>query len=117
MLEKIIAGTAEADTASPEMLFRAVFATLCEYQQTGRKPGAEHWMQDTREYRPLLVRDVIAAWREAAPGATVFPWHEDFVLRLWVKTRKLKNVTKRSLCEMFDVPVPDRWKSDDDCDE
>jgi hypothetical protein len=98
------------DFADPQILKDAIFAVLADYVRKGKKPGAEHWQSDTRWKRPELCNDIRQAWMVVLNNDKVlFPWHEDFVNFVWVKSRKMKAQEKVDRCMQLGIDVPDQW--------
>jgi|WetSurMetagenome_2_1015567.scaffolds.fasta_scaffold38137_2 hypothetical protein len=91
--------------ADPDILLNAVAVVQAKFEAENRKPGAEKWQADTRKYRPLLVAEIVAEWERISGCDEVFPWHEDYVLDVWVSFRKMKDQQKQLMWEHFGVSV------------
>ena len=119
MVQRILIGMAKPKTSADDHfalsdadnLLQATFRVLHRYQMEDMKPGAEHWQADTRWKRPQLVADIRAAWLDIMGADCLLPWHDDYLVYCWVGLRKCGNAHKRSLCEFFDLPVPEKWMS------
>ena len=98
------------DFADPQILREAVFAVLADYVKKGKKPGADYWQSDTRWKRPELCDDIRQAWMEVlGSDDALFPWHEDFVISEWVRSRKMNAQDKVDLCIELHIDVPNQW--------
>jgi len=98
------------DFADPQILRDAVFAVLADYVKKGKKPGADYWQSDTRWKRRELCDDVRQAWMEVlGSDDEVFPWHDDFVISEWVRSRKMNTPDKVELCMDLGINIPDQW--------
>lgn len=63
-------------------------------------PGAEKWAWSTRLHRPAIVREIMHVWCELAgcdAEDDVFPFHESYVIRMWVEVRKFGSDKKERL--------------------
>lgn len=101
----------QLELAEPDLLLRSVFTVLARYQIEGLEPGAEHWISESRRYRPKMIGDVFDVWSALTGTDVLFPWHDDYVASMWVNIRKLRNDVKRELCKFYGLDIPDKWKS------
>lgn len=95
--------------ADPDRLFAAVWAVLARYQENDLEPGAEHWQADTRYMRPRLVEDIRQEWLRIVGRAELFPWHDDFVVHVWVSSRKCSKAAKVDICQALGIQIPSKW--------
>lgn len=96
----------KANKAEPDLLLHAVAIQMARYEQERKQPGAEKWQSDTRRYRPTLVSDIMDEWARLAGTDEVFPWHDDYVLEVWVSFRKMVKPLKVQWFEYYGIPVP-----------
>ena len=97
------------DKADPELLWRSVAGVMASYYTHHLQPGAEKWQSDTRIWRPKLIGDITAEWSHHTGTDVVFPWHDDYVLEVWVKFRKLTKDLKRDHWQHFHIVLPPQW--------
>jgi len=84
--------------ADPKYLVVAVMDIHDDFQRDGQKPGSEHWTTDTRYYRPTMCDAVCQRWCELTGRDTAdFPFHQDFVVQVWVMFRKESESNKVAL--------------------
>jgi hypothetical protein len=96
------------DKADPDALLQAVAVVNANYDRNGKKPGAEHWQNDTRRYRHEMIGDVFLEWSRIAGTDVVFPWHDDYVAEVWVSFRKMALPQRILMWEFFGIEVPQR---------
>ncbi len=105
-------GNEKFKNADPQPLRRAMFRVLVEWENSGKRPGAECWQSDTRHKRPELVDAIRRQWyREIGTDDLIFPWHDDYVLFCWVGLRKLGRSEKQQMCDWLNIEVPESWKA------
>lgn len=67
-----------------------------EFETNGRKPGAEHWANETRYYRPQMCELVCGRWCQlTGHDRDEFPFHSDFIVQVWLAFRKDDEKNKR----------------------
>lgn len=98
--------------ADPKLLWRSVAVVMARYYTNKLQPGAEKWQSDTRAWRPKLVAEIAAEWSRHARTDVMFPWHDDYVMDVWVKFRKLTDPVKQAHWEHFCIELPPQWKTD-----
>jgi hypothetical protein len=106
-------GNEKFKNADPQPLRRAMFRVLVEWENSGKRPGAECWQSDTRHKRPELVDAIRREWyREIGTDDLIFPWHDDFVMLGFVAIRKMSVTQKRDMCKYLEVQIPAAWSGD-----
>jgi hypothetical protein len=71
-------------------ILTAVVRVHDAYETSGLKPGAEAWVTNTRNHRTKLLDDVTEVFcRCSGSDPDWFPYHEDYVCRVWTWFRKL----------------------------
>ncbi len=99
-------------SSTTQPLRRAMFRVLVEWENTGKRPGAECWQSDTRHKRPELVDAIRREWyREIGKEDLIFPWHDDYVLSCWVDLQNLERSEKQQMCDWLNIEVPEAWKA------
>jgi hypothetical protein len=80
-------------------LVRAVIVVFDRFTSEGKEPGADSWIVDTRHARPQMIRDVIDEWRDIceATDGEIFPFHDDYVCRLWSAYRRNGEKNKEAI--------------------
>lgn len=108
----------EFDDADPARLLRAVARVYADYERAGKKPGAEHWVTDTRGMRVSLVRDVLDAWKRDVgitdEAYSLLPWHDDYVAKTWTAFRKVRRPERIAYLERSRIPVPERLRREEE---
>lgn len=76
-------------------LLAAIVRVHDGYETEGLKPGAEAWVTNTRNHRTKLLDDVTEVYcGYAKSDPDWFPYHEDYVCRVWTWFRKLGDFDK-----------------------
>lgn len=84
--------------AQSKYFFRALINVYECYKSTGKQPGAERWVMDTRQSRAKLLRDVVDEWCKITGfDRYLFPFHEDFMVHAWTEYRKHSDKPKLRL--------------------
>jgi len=59
-------------------------------------PGANKWTSDTRFHRQELIAGIVEWWCDLTKeGKEFFPFHDDFVCRVWADYRRLTERAKQ----------------------
>lgn len=91
------------DKANPELLLESVAIVNARMEANRQFPGAERWQGDSRKYRPRLIAWICEEWERLAKCDEVFPWHDDYVIEVFVSFRKLPKEKKDEWFEHFDI--------------
>lgn len=90
--------------ADPENLLVCVAKVYERYASEGKLPGSDDWSSDSRTYRPRMIHDVYLEWVTMTQNDKYFPWHDDYVCRMWVQVwRKGRKDFKASVCEELGI--------------
>lgn len=91
-----------SEVLEPGLLLRSIISVFSRYERDGLKPGAERWTNNLRHYRPQLIADVINEFCSASGTLpSEFPFHDDFIVRLWIGFRKLDPKSKAYVREQI----------------
>lgn len=81
--------------ADPVALVKALLLVMDRRWDRNSKhndgPGSEKWTLSTRKFRPQLVQEIEEEWCKlngVSLDEDLFPYHESYVIRLWVALRK-----------------------------
>jgi hypothetical protein len=99
---------AKLEKADPQLLAAACMHVLADMYRNGEEPGAEKWQNCTRRCRPELVARIHDRWRMLAGCDTgdIVPWHDDFIIEVFVFCRKMQGPAKTAGWMEFGVAPP-----------